>query len=47
MGFRSGSSEKESSGKEGERRRVEEGVVMEEARREDDMTSYLNRSENS
>ena len=30
-----------------ERRRVEEDAVMDEERREDDMTSYLNRSENS
>jgi hypothetical protein len=30
-----------------ERRRVEEGAVTDEERREDDMTSYLKRSENS
>ena len=46
-GFGSGSSERESSGVGEERRRVVEGAVTEEERREDDMTSYLKRSENS
>jgi hypothetical protein len=45
LAVRSGSWEGESS--EYERRRVEVGEVMEEERREDDMTSYLNLSENS
>ena len=47
MGFGSGSSERESSREEDRCRRVEEGAVMEEERRDDDMTSYLKRSENS
>ena len=45
--FGSGSSEGRSSREGDERRRVEEGAVMDEERREDDMTSYLKRSENS
>jgi hypothetical protein len=47
VGFGSGSSEGKSSGEGDERRRIEEGAVMEEERRDDDMTSYLKRSENS
>jgi hypothetical protein len=47
VGFGSGSSEGKSSGEGDERRRVEEGAVMEEVRREDDITSYLKRSANS
>ncbi len=45
--FGSGSSEGRSPGEGDERRRVEEGAVTDEERREDDMTSCLKRSENS
>jgi hypothetical protein len=47
VGFRSWSLEGTSSGEGEERRRDVEGGDREEERREDEMTSYLKRSENS
>lgn len=47
LDFRSESSEGASPVEDDGRRRVEDGAVMEEDRREDDITSYLNFSENS